>query len=119
MPRLDICYEYGYKRKLDNYDLPLKLQNGQMEYFQDILNKNDMNYHYFQVTKLEEGKRNKITAGFFINNFGLGFKYAQKHLFNNTDTFRIIGKYDSNNLRIKNKVKHKITQNNRSEVNKK
>lgn len=124
LSRFDTLYEYSYKRKFDNDDLPIKYQAGQVEYFPDILIKNTMHpnfyndKHYFQVTKLQLEKRNKITVGASLNNLGMGFKIAQKQAFNKTDAFRYIVKFDRYTMKVKYKVKHKITKTLRSEVSK-
>ncbi len=124
MPDYFTLFDYSYKRKFNNDDLPIKFYNNQVKYYPDVLIKNELhqNYandkHYFQITKLQSEKRNKFTFGIYFNNLDSGIKYGNKYMIDKYDSFRINAKFDKNNYKVKFKTKLKVNKKITSEVSK-
>ena len=76
----DILIDYVYKKRLDEDEL---YENN------DDFDFNFSTYkHYLTFHKILSDKKNKLAAGFYLTNSCLGLRFAQKHTFNKTDSFR-------------------------------
>jgi hypothetical protein len=105
----DILLDYVYKKRIEEDDNDNENEDFKNDNNKDFDNNLIINKHYFTLHKVFSEKKNKISAGFYFKNSSLGLRFSQKQIFNKADSFRYNIKLDRNTLKIKNKIKQKIS----------